>query len=117
MASQDGFGTGWGQRTAYIVDRRTEVVSGKGYGVGGSNQIYGTHEFPPSFQPPPGEEAARRSNASSTRPSWGVKDAEMKRKKRIARYKAYTVEGKVKSTFKNGFRWIKNKCSRIVHGF
>ncbi|KAF8045568.1 hypothetical protein N665_2749s0003 [Sinapis alba] len=114
MAGQDGFGAGSGQRT-YIVDRRTEIVSGKGYG---SNQMYGSQDFPPSLQTPPGEVAARRSNASSsTRPSWGVNDAEMKRKKRIARYKAYTVEGKVKSTFKNGFRWIKNKCSQIVHGF
>ncbi|CAF2093188.1 hypothetical protein BRARA_E00048 [Brassica rapa] len=116
MAGQVGYGSGSGQRT-YVVDRRTEIVSGKGYGVGGSNQIYGTQDFPPSLQTPPGEVAARRSNASSTRPSWGVNDAEMKRKKRIARYKAYTVEGKVKSTFKNGFRWIKNKCYQIVHGF
>ncbi|CAN7102930.1 unnamed protein product [Brassica rapa subsp. narinosa] len=116
MAGQVGYGSGSGQRT-YVVDRRTEIVSGKGYGVGGSNQIYGTQDFPPSLQTPPGEVAARRSNASSTRPPWGVNDAEMKRKKRIARYKAYTVEGKVKSTFKNGFRWIKNKCRQIVHGF
>lgn len=111
MTGQVGFGSGSGQRT-YVVDRRTEIVSGKGYG---SNQIYGSQDFPPSLQTPPGEVAARRSNAS--RPSWGVNDPEMKRKKRIARYKAYTVEGKVKSTFKNGFRWIKNKCSQIVNGF
>ncbi|XP_023639435.1 LOW QUALITY PROTEIN: uncharacterized protein LOC17889537 [Capsella rubella] len=102
MDSQDGLGYGSGQKT-YAVDRRTGIVSG---------QMYGTQDFPP------GEVNARRSNASSTKPSWGLSDAEMKRKKRmVARYKAYTVEGKVKSTLKNGFRWIKNKCSHIVHGF
>lgn len=111
MDGQDGFGYGSGQRT--------EIVSGKSYGgVGGSNQIYGAQDFPPSLPPPPGEMAERRSNASSyAKPSWGLTDAEMKRKKRIARYKAYAVEGKVKSSLKNGFRWIKHKCCRIVHGF
>uniref|UniRef100_A0A1J3D9Y0 DUF3511 domain protein n=1 Tax=Noccaea caerulescens TaxID=107243 RepID=A0A1J3D9Y0_NOCCA len=99
MDGQDGFGYGSDQRT-YTVNRRTEMVSGKG----GSNQIY---------RSPP----ARRSNASSVRPSWGLNDAEMKRKKRIARYKAYTVEAKVKSSLKNGYRWIRNKCCQIVHRF
>ncbi|EOA29178.1 hypothetical protein CARUB_v10025450mg [Capsella rubella] len=92
MDSQDGLGYGSGQKT-YAVDRRTGIVSG---------QMYGTQDFPP------GEVNARRSNASSTKPSW---------ENGFARYKAYTVEGKVKSTLKNGFRWIKNKCSHIVHGF
>ncbi|VVB03620.1 unnamed protein product [Arabis nemorensis] len=81
----DGFGYGSGQRT-YTGDRRTEIVSGKGYGgLGGSKQIYGTQDFPPSLPPPPGDMAARRSNASSAKPSWGLSDAEMRRKKRIAR--------------------------------
>lgn len=113
MDSHDGCGYGSDQRTYGTRDRRTEIVSGK------SNQIYGTQDYPPSLPPPPpGEVAARKSNASSTtKLSWGLSDAEMKRKKRIARYKAYTVEGKVKSTVKNGFRWIKNKCSQIVHRF
>lgn len=104
MDGQDGFGYGSDQRS-YTVNGRTEIVSGKG----GSNQIYGS--------PPAGEMAARRSSASSVRPSWGLNDAEMKRKKRIARYKAYTVEAKVKSSLKNGFRWIRNKCCQIVHRF
>ncbi|KAL1226255.1 hypothetical protein V5N11_017724 [Cardamine amara subsp. amara] len=83
-----------------------EIMSGKG------NQIYGAQDFSP-----PGEIAARKSNASSAKPSWSLTDAEIKRKKRLAKYKAYTLQGKVKSTFKNGFRWIKNKCSQIVFGY
>jgi hypothetical protein len=27
------------------------------------------------------------------------------------------VEGKVKETLRNGIRWIKHTCSRIVHGY
>ncbi|KAI3448521.1 hypothetical protein Pfo_005186 [Paulownia fortunei] len=42
---------------------------------------------------------------------------ELKRKKRIAKYKLYSVEGKVKSSLRKGFRWFKKTCSRIVHGF
>ncbi|KAF7804899.1 DUF3511 domain protein [Senna tora] len=45
------------------------------------------------------------------------KDAETKRKKRIAKYKVYAVEGQVKATFRKGFRWIKNKCSQILHRY
>ncbi|TXG63335.1 hypothetical protein EZV62_010329 [Acer yangbiense] len=37
----------------------------------------------------------------------------MRRKKRIAKYKVYTVEGKVKASLRKGLRWIKNKCSEI----
>ncbi|XP_010544986.1 PREDICTED: uncharacterized protein LOC104817471 [Tarenaya hassleriana] len=108
----DGFGSG---QRPHAADRRTEIVSGKGYGVGAS-QIYATRssssDLPP---PPPPTEAPRASNASAK--PWGLSDAEMRRKKRIARYKAYTVEGKVKASLRKGLRWIKDKCSQIVHGY
>ncbi|KAL0357287.1 UNVERIFIED_CONTAM: hypothetical protein Scaly_1414400 [Sesamum calycinum] len=42
---------------------------------------------------------------------------ELKRRKRIAEYKLYSVEGKMKNRLRKGFRWVKNTCSRIVHGF
>lgn len=42
---------------------------------------------------------------------------EFNRKKRVAKYKIYSMEGKVKKSFKNGYRWFKNTCSRIIHGF
>ncbi|KAI4364655.1 hypothetical protein MLD38_020715 [Melastoma candidum] len=44
-------------------------------------------------------------------------DPEMKRKRRVAKYKMYSAEGKIKASIKKGIRWIKRKCSRIVHGF
>ncbi|CAN1175741.1 hypothetical protein LINPERHAP2_LOCUS32115 [Linum perenne] len=38
-------------------------------------------------------------------------DPEAKRKKRVAAYNVFTVEGKLKSSFRNGFKWIKTKFS------
>ncbi|MCI27148.1 hypothetical protein A2U01_0048346, partial [Trifolium medium] len=48
---------------------------------------------------------------------WRFSDPETKRKKRIAKYKVHSVEGKVKATLQKGIRWIKKKCSRITHGY
>ncbi|KAK4841468.1 hypothetical protein QYF36_004937 [Acer negundo] len=56
------------------------------------------------------------ASSSSMKP-WGFTDPEMRRKKMIAKYKVYTVEGKVKASLRKGLRWIKNKCSEIVHGY
>ncbi|KAA0033960.1 DUF3511 domain protein [Cucumis melo var. makuwa] len=53
---------------------------------------------------------------SKMKKSWWKKP-EMKRRQRVAKYKLYAVEGKVKSSIKKGFRWIKTKCSRIISGF
>ncbi|KAK4407925.1 hypothetical protein Sango_0373500 [Sesamum angolense] len=50
--------------------------------------------------------------------AWGFSiDPEMKRRKRIARYKVYSVEGRVKASIRNGLRWFKNKCSELIHGY
>lgn len=102
----DGFVTN--QRTL-AVDRWMDIVNGKGYGVNGSNQIQSTRpgslDLTPSIPPPPGQ-------SSTTVAPWRFIDPETKRKKRIATYKAYAMEGKVKSTVKKGFRWIKNMIHR-----
>ncbi|KAI9195714.1 hypothetical protein LWI28_017407 [Acer negundo] len=44
--------------------------------------------------------------------SW-MNDPEIKRQKRIVKYKSYAVEGKMKASIRNGFRWVKNKA---LHG-
>jgi hypothetical protein len=41
-------------------------------------------------------------------------DPEMKRRRRVAGYKAYAVKGKVKESLRRGLRWFKRKCSRIL---
>jgi hypothetical protein len=46
------------------------------------------------------------------KPAWSV--LEMKRRRRVAGYKAYAVEGKVKASIRRGLRWMKAKCERIA---
>ncbi|GAB2218104.1 hypothetical protein Droror1_Dr00001322 [Drosera rotundifolia] len=43
-------------------------------------------------------------------------DPELQRKKRVAGYKVYGVEGKVKGSFRKSFRWIKERCTQVVNG-
>ena len=40
-------------------------------------------------------------------------DPETKRKKRVASYNVYTVEGKLKASVRSSFKWIKNKLDDI----
>ncbi|KAA0055810.1 hypothetical protein IC582_003095 [Cucumis melo] len=49
--------------------------------------------------------------------SWSFNDPEMQRKRRVASYKVYTVEGKVKGSLRKSFRWLKERCSRVVFGW
>ncbi|KAL3824469.1 hypothetical protein ACJIZ3_020498 [Penstemon smallii] len=57
------------------------------------------------------------SSSSSSSKNWNFQmDPELQRKKRVASYKAYTVENKMKGSFRKSFRWIKNTCNQVVHG-
>ncbi|XP_051147943.1 uncharacterized protein LOC127263052 [Andrographis paniculata] len=50
--------------------------------------------------------------------NWGFNlDPELQRKKRVAGYKAYSMEGKMRGSFKKSFSWIKTTCNQVVHGF
>ncbi|KAF5741544.1 hypothetical protein HS088_TW10G00544 [Tripterygium wilfordii] len=106
----DGFGSGSGSRQwSNPSDRRLEIVSGKSFG--NASQIYVAKPHSPNRPPP---QIKPREVASKP---WGFGDPEMKRKKRIAKYKVYTVEGNVKASFNKGLRWIKNQCSKLVRGY
>ncbi|KAF9682774.1 hypothetical protein SADUNF_Sadunf05G0143400 [Salix dunnii] len=43
-------------------------------------------------------------------------DPELKRRKRIASYNVFTMEGKLKSNVRNSFKWIKSKFSDARNG-
>lgn len=43
-------------------------------------------------------------------------DPEIKRKKRVASYNFFTMEGKLKSSVRDRFKWIKTKFSEIRYG-
>ncbi|RZC48632.1 hypothetical protein C5167_017054 [Papaver somniferum] len=60
---------------------------------------------------------SRVSSSSKSTSSWSFNDPEMKRRRRVAQYKYYAVEGKLKSSFRKGFRWVKRKCSNIARAF
>ncbi|KAJ7951571.1 DUF3511 domain protein [Quillaja saponaria] len=49
--------------------------------------------------------------------SWCFNDPELQRKKRVAGYKVYSVEGKMKGSLRKSFRWIKNTCNQVVYGW
>ncbi|KAI4316507.1 hypothetical protein L6164_024487 [Bauhinia variegata] len=49
--------------------------------------------------------------------SMSLNDPEFQRRKRVAGYKMYTVEGKVKGSLRKSFRWIKNRYSQVVYGW
>lgn len=49
--------------------------------------------------------------------SWNFSDAEFKRRRRVAAYKAYTVEGTVKNSIRKTLRWFKNKYLEMRYGW
>ncbi|WOK96889.1 hypothetical protein Cni_G05597 [Canna indica] len=49
------------------------------------------------------------SGSSSSRSGWGLSDPELQRRKRVAGYKAYAVEGKMKGSLRKSFRWLKDR--------
>lgn len=57
------------------------------------------------------------SGSGSKSSSWALADPELQRKKRVASYKMYSVEGKMKGSFRKSFRWLKVKYSQLVYGW
>ncbi|KAL9290435.1 hypothetical protein AtEden1_Chr3g0161871 [Arabidopsis thaliana] len=58
----------------------------------------------------------RRSSSHSTLFKGWWNDPEIKRKRRVAKYKLYSAEGKMKITLRKSYKWIKIQCSKIIHG-
>lgn len=58
-----------------------------------------------------------KSTNGSTSKAWSFNDPELQRKKRVASYKVYAVEGKVKGSFKKSFRWLKERYTQVVYGW
>ena len=56
------------------------------------------------------------SSSSSSKSGWILSDPEIQRKKRVAGYKAFALEGKMKGSLRKSFRWIKERCSQVVYG-
>lgn len=51
-------------------------------------------------------------SSSASKGGWILSDPELQRKKRVAGYKAFALEGKMKGSLRKSFRWIKD----VVYG-
>lgn len=93
------------------------------YGINGMQDLrcysasYASSVHPAQTQPNPVKFKKGKSTNGSNSKSWSLNDPELQRKKRVASYKVYTVEGKVKGSLKKSFGWIKERCSRVVYGW
>lgn len=70
----------------------------------------------PYYEPSPVREHKRNKEIeckAPPRPLWW-NDKEMKRKRRVAIYKLYAAQGKLKSSLKKGFHNFKITCKKIV---
>ncbi|CAD5318924.1 unnamed protein product [Arabidopsis thaliana] len=61
------------------------------------------------------EDQNPKKGRSSSSSSWGFVDPDLQRKKRVVSYRAYTVEGKLKGSFRKSFKWIKDKCNKLLN--
>lgn len=48
---------------------------------------------------------------------WNFNDPELQRKKRVASYKVYSVEGKLKGGLRKNWRWLKERYTQVVYGW
>lgn len=58
-----------------------------------------------------------KSTSGSSSKSWNFTDPEFQRQKRVASYKMYSVEGKMKGSLRKSFRWLKDKYTQVVYGW
>ncbi|KAL7162658.1 hypothetical protein ACSBR2_043026 [Camellia fascicularis] len=59
----------------------------------------------------------KKSTSVGSSKSWSLNDPELQRKKRVASYKVYAVEGKMKGSFRKSFKWVKDTYTHVVYGW
>jgi len=74
--------------------------------------VFPSHQNPDLAHP---SNFSKRKMPRST--EWISADPEVKRKKRVAKYKMFSVEAKVKDTVRSSCRWIKNKFMEVRYGW
>ncbi|XP_010415380.1 PREDICTED: uncharacterized protein LOC104701397 [Camelina sativa] len=73
-------------------------------------------EYPSRIPEDPTTNQKKGRLSSSSSSSWGgFVDPDLQRKKRVVSYRAYTVEGKLKGSFRKSFKWIKDKCNKLLN--
>ncbi|KQK08364.1 uncharacterized protein LOC100838787 [Brachypodium distachyon] len=101
----------------YTGGARPDFSRSMSYGSGGGGPSYQyQYEYGAGTVATVPEEEVKRS-ASSKRRWLSLGDPDMERKRRVAAYKAYAVEGKVKGSFRKSFRWVKDRYLHLVYGW
>ncbi|XP_050382811.1 uncharacterized protein LOC126799616 [Argentina anserina] len=84
------------------------------YGRSGSSfDAYPNHQIVKDAKTKKG----KSSLGTSTSKIWSLADPELRRKKRVAGYKVYSAEEKMKGSFKKSFKWIKSTYTQVVYGW
>ncbi|KAM3752509.1 hypothetical protein ACB098_03G024400 [Castanea mollissima] len=95
--------------------RNLEIVTARNLA---ENKIYVGGRSRPPFDPRminyngTSKKSSRTSSTLTLKKWWN--DPESKRKRRVAKYKLYSAEGKIKSSFKKGYCWIRRTCIMMV---
>uniref|UniRef100_A0A0D3D816 DUF3511 domain-containing protein n=2 Tax=Brassica TaxID=3705 RepID=A0A0D3D816_BRAOL len=99
-------------------DGRTSDRRYDGPGSLGGNGMQDLRSYSTSYTDHPTwipEDNPNQKKGKSSSSSWGFVDPDIKRKKRVVSYRAYTVEGKLKGSFRKSFKWVKDKCSKLLN--
>lgn len=59
----------------------------------------------------------KKATTRSNKKGWAFGDPEFQRKKRVAGYRFYAVEGRMKGSIKRSFRWLKERYTEVVYGW
>ncbi|XP_062087726.1 uncharacterized protein LOC133794500 [Humulus lupulus] len=116
---RDGGGGGGGMQMEVYNGNRAAPTSMRDLRCYSANYA-GSSAPAPAPGPPSANEAKikkAKSSVGSTSKSWSLNDPELQRKKRVAGYKAYAVEGKMKGSFRKSFRWIKSTYTQVIYGW
>jgi len=111
MQIEPYYGGGGGARP----DFRSYSYSAGGGGMGTSSYSSSSYSYQYEYGGPAAGEEVKRSK--SKRRWLALADPDMDRKRRVAAYKAYGVEGKVKGSFRKSFKWIKDRYLNLVYGW
>ncbi|KAL0807632.1 hypothetical protein Bca101_100124 [Brassica carinata] len=82
-----------------------------------SASTYSPYKNPTTVRDRDSPNSKSKRRASKAKKGYkGLCEAEIQRKKRVAGYNVYGVEGKVKGSMKKSFKWFKETCSNAVYG-
>ncbi|KAK1401766.1 hypothetical protein POM88_001371 [Heracleum sosnowskyi] len=107
----------------YIKTAEKTVYVNDGKPYNGSNIfVVRSNPFPELSMPTPAiynvmyNTRARPAKSKKPKNSW-IEPCDMRRRKRIIKYKYYDMEGKIKTCLRRGVRWINEKCHKVAYGF